>query len=131
MRIPWVCARSCAGGGNKLGTDGDRPTRTDGDPRPMPARGTTITQRLGEEVRQLLGRVLDQTHLAVLDGLVREVLAGVDVLGALPSSDHVVFPVDADGVVLIHQSVWVLGEAHALSIALEEVAQVNHLDGHL
>jgi hypothetical protein len=31
---------------NKPGTDGDRdrgPTRTDGDPQPTPARGTTIT----------------------------------------------------------------------------------------
>jgi hypothetical protein len=28
---------------NKPGTDGDRPTRTDGDPQPAPARGTTIT----------------------------------------------------------------------------------------
>jgi hypothetical protein len=28
---------------NKPGTDGDRPTRTDGDSQPAPARGTTIT----------------------------------------------------------------------------------------
>jgi hypothetical protein len=32
---------------NKPGTNGDRPgsTRTDGDPQPTPARGTTITSR--------------------------------------------------------------------------------------
>ena len=30
---------------DRLGTDGDLLTRTDGDPRPMPARGTTITAR--------------------------------------------------------------------------------------
>jgi hypothetical protein len=30
-------------GPGRAGTDGDRPTRTDGDPQPTPARGTTIT----------------------------------------------------------------------------------------
>ncbi len=53
---------------------------------------------------------LDQSHLAVLDGLMREVLADVDVFGAFPCSDHMVSPLDAGGVVFVHrirdQSVW-------------------------
>jgi hypothetical protein len=32
---------------NKPGTDGDSPTRTDGDPQPALARGTTITPGAG------------------------------------------------------------------------------------
>ncbi len=46
----------------------------------------------------------------------REVLAGVDAFGALPSSDDsdAVTPLDAGGVVFVHRSVWVLRKTHVL-----------------
>jgi hypothetical protein len=42
---------------NKPGTDGNRPTRTDGDPQPAPAGGTTITvtSRPGQTVARAAG----------------------------------------------------------------------------
>ena len=61
-----------------------------------------IRQRLGEQIGQLLRSIhLDQSHLTILDGLVREVLADVDVLGTLASADDVVPPFDARRVVLV------------------------------
>jgi hypothetical protein len=35
----------CSAFQHRLGTDGDRPTRTDGDPRPMPARNVSASSR--------------------------------------------------------------------------------------
>jgi hypothetical protein len=34
---------------NKPGTDGDRPTQTDGDPQPTPARGTVTTITVSQD----------------------------------------------------------------------------------
>ncbi len=59
--------------------------------------------------------------------------------GTLPSSNRVVSPLDAGGVVLVHRSVWVLTKSHVLEevakVYHEEVAKVYHityrLDGHL
>ncbi len=70
---------------------------------------------------------LDQLHLAVMNGLMHKVLTEIDVLGSLSSSNHVISPLNACGVVFIDRSVWVLWEAHVL----EEVAEVDYLDGHL
>jgi hypothetical protein len=41
-------------------------------------------------------------------------LAEVNVLGAFPSSDDVVAPFDARGVVLVHGGGWGLRESHVL-----------------
>ncbi len=49
-------------------------------------------------------------HLAILDELVGEVLPDVNVLGALPSTDDVDFPLDARLVVLVHWCRSLLGE---------------------
>ncbi len=67
---------------------------------------------------------LDQSHLAVLDGLMHEVLLEIDVLDSLSSSDHEISPLDACGAVLIDRGVW---EPHVL----EEVAEVDYIDGYL
>ncbi len=74
---------------------------------------------------------IDQTHPTVLDGFMRKVLVGVDVFCAFSTSDHVVSPFDARCVVLtiVHLSVWVLGNLKAH--VLEDVAEVNNLNGHL
>ncbi len=61
---------------------------------------------LGEDVRQLLRRGdPDQTLMSILDGLVREVLADVDVLGTYPSPIDVVAPFNARGVVLVDRRI--------------------------
>ena len=81
-----------------------------------------IRERLGEDVGELEGRVdLDEPHLLPLDHFMGEVLADVDVLGTLASADHVVSPLDARRVVLVHRGVG-LGQ---------QVAEVDDLDGHL
>jgi hypothetical protein len=56
-----------------------------------------------------------------------EVLADVDVLGTLASADHVVSPLDASSVVLVHRGVGLLGEAHVG----QQVVEVDDLKGHL
>ncbi len=53
-------------------------------------------------------------NLTVLDVLMRKVPAYVDVFGALPSSDDVVSPLDASGVVFVYRSVWILRKTHVL-----------------
>jgi hypothetical protein len=74
-----------------------------------------IRQQLGEDVRELLEGVdFDQVHHPILDGFMRKMLAEVNVLGAFPSSDDVVAPFDARGVVLVHGGVWGLRESHVL-----------------
>jgi hypothetical protein len=70
---------------------------------------------------------LDQTHLPVLYGLVRKMLADIDVLGPLAPPDHMVPPLDARRVVLVYWRVWLLPETHVL----EKVPQVDDLDCHL
>jgi hypothetical protein len=83
-------------------------------------------ERLGQDVRQLVGRIdaaADQLHLAILDHFAGEVLPNVDMLGALTSTDDVVPPLDARSVVLVHRSRARLGEAHGL----EKVAEVQDL----
>ncbi len=71
---------------------------------------------------------LEQSHLAVLDCLVHKVLAEIDVLSALSTSDHVISPLDACDVVLVDRGVWIFRKAHVF----EEVAdsEVDHLDDH-
>ncbi len=60
----------------------------------------------------------------------REVLADVDVFHAFPSSDHLVSPLDAGGIVFVHLSVWVrLGPEG--NHVLEEVMKLYHLNDHL
>ncbi len=56
-----------------------------------------------------------------------EVLADVDVLGTLASPDHVVSPLDARRVVIVHRGVGLLGEAHVG----QQVVEVYDLYGHL
>ncbi len=51
---------------------------------------------------------LDQLHLAVLDGLMHKVLTEIDLLGSLSSSNHLISPFDACGVVFIDRGVWVI-----------------------
>ncbi len=59
-----------------------------------------ICKGLGEDVSQLSAGVhLDQAHLSVL-------------LGALSSANHVVSPLNACRVVLVHRRVGLLGESH-------------------
>ncbi len=80
-------------------------------------------QLRGQDVRQLLGgSAADQLHMAIMDHLMSEVLPDVDVLRALSTTtgNDVIAPLDSRGVVLIHQSRGMLGEAHAL----EEVTKV-------
>ncbi len=48
----------------------------------------------------MLSRNLDQPHRALLDDFVGEVLLDVDVLGDFTSTDDVVTPVNARGVIL-------------------------------
>ena len=70
-------------------------------------------QRLGEDVSKLTGGFhLDQAHLAVLNRLVREMLANIDVLGAFESADHVVAPFNSGGVVLVFWCVGCLRKTH-------------------
>ena len=60
---------------------------------------------LGEDIRELLRRRdPKQTEVSELDGLVRKVLANVDVLSTFTSPDDVVAPLDARGVVFIQRS---------------------------
>ncbi len=86
----------------------------DGVPVPQNTLEACLELRIckGQDVSQLSAGVhLDQLHLLVLDHLVREVLADVYVLGALSSANHVVSPLNACRVVLVHR-VGLLGESH-------------------
>ena len=70
-----------------------------------------IRERIGEAVGKLTSSVyLDEPHLLPLDHFMGKVLADVDVLGMLASADHVVSPLDARRVVLVHRSVGSLGK---------------------
>ncbi len=55
-----------------------------------------------------------EPHTAVLDDPVREVLPDVNMLGPLASSNDVVAPLDARGVVLEHLGGVLLSEAESL-----------------
>ena len=62
-------------------------------------------QSLGQDIGHLgRRRNLDQPHLTILNDFVGEVLPDVDVLGTFPSSNDVVTPFDARGVVLVYWS---------------------------
>jgi hypothetical protein len=62
-------------------------------------------QALGEDIGKLIGGVHpDETNVAILDHLLREVLPDVDVLCTLASPDDVVTPFDAGIVVLMNRS---------------------------
>ena len=63
-------------------------------------------EKLGKDVGELIRSIdVDQSHLTVLDCLVRKMLADVNVLSSPQPADHMVPPLDAGGVVLIHWSV--------------------------
>ena len=81
-----------------------------------------MVKALGEGVREL-ERSGDayEPHIAVLDDLVREVLPDVNMLGPLTSSNDVVAPLDARGVVLEHLGGVLLSEAESL----EEVSEIQ------
>jgi hypothetical protein len=71
-----------------------------------------VWERLGEDVGMLTGDVdLDEPNLLVPDHFMGEVLTDIDVLGTLASADHVVSPLDARRVVLVHRRDGLLGEA--------------------
>ena len=85
-------------------------------------------EALGEDVGKLLiRRHPDQADVAVLDSLMREVLPDVDVFGALPSSDDVVRPLDAGGVVLVYGGIARRVETHVD----QKIAEIDHLNCHL
>ena len=81
-----------------------------------------VVQALREDIREL-ERSGDayEPHIAVLDDLVREVLPDVNMLGPLTSSNDVVAPLDARGVVLEHLGGVLLSEAESL----EEVSEIQ------
>ena len=72
-------------------------------------------QPLGEDVCQLLRGVdSDQTEMTVLDRLVGEVLADVNVLRTLAASDDVVAPFDARVVVFVDRRTFRWCKPHIL-----------------
>ena len=80
---------------------------------------------LGEDVCQLLRGVdSDQTEMTVLDRLVGEVLADVNVLRPLTAADDVVAPFDARVVVLVDRRPFLWCEPHIL----QEVSEVNYFN---
>ncbi len=85
-------------------------------------------QRLREYIHKLeLRRYLVQAHVAVLNRLMCEVLADINVLGTLTSSNHMICPLDARRVVLEHRSVVRLAKLHVG----QEGTEVDDLDRHL
>ena len=83
-------------------------------------------EAVGQDVLKLVcGRDTDYMHVAILDRLVREVLADVDVLGTFTTSDDVVAPFDAAStdqrVFVIHVGRSPLAEAYAV----EQVPNVH------
>ncbi len=79
-----------------------------------------VVQALREDFRELERRGDScEPHIAALDDLVREVLPDVNVLGPLTSSNDVVAPLDARGVVLEHLGGVLLSEAESLEEASE------------
>ena len=58
-------------------------------------------QALGQDIRQLeFGRDSDEPHVTILNYFMSEALANVNVLGSFTSSDDIVSPFNARGVVL-------------------------------
>jgi hypothetical protein len=101
-------------GGNNLLAQDSRDAR-------LPLREV---QRLGQDVRQLLGGSdANQRHMAILDHLMSKVLPVVDVLRTLSTTNDVISPLNACGVVLIHRSRGRSGEAHVLA----EMTKVQNL----
>jgi hypothetical protein len=85
-------------------------------------------QRLRDYIRKLeLRCYLVHASVAVLDRLVCEVLADINVLGTLTSPNHMISPLDARRVVLEHRSVVRLAKLHVG----QEGAEVDDLDSHL
>ncbi len=87
---------------------------------------------LGEYIRQLvLRRDFVQTRVSVLDCLMGEVLADVDVLRTFASPIDMVRLLDACSIkgvfVLVHCGAIDLREAHVA----QEIVEVDDLDGHL
>ena len=64
--------------------------------------------------------------MAVLDRLMRKMLADVDMLRTLSSTDDVVAPFDASVVILVHRGVAIWLEAHTN----EERAKIDDLHCH-
>jgi hypothetical protein len=63
--------------------------------------------------------------MSILDGLVSEVLADVNVLGTFPSADDIVALFDTHGVVLVDRRiVFLRSESHAG----QKVAEVDYFD---
>ncbi len=82
-------------------------------------------QRLREYIRKLkLRRDLVQAHVAVLNCLMCEVLADINVLGTLTSLNHMLCPLDARRVILEHGSVVRLVRLHVG----QEGTKVDYLD---
>ena len=79
---------------------------------------------LGHDVCKLgSGCTLLQRHMSILDGLIREVLVGVNVLGAFATSNDIVSPLNACSVVLVHRRKAFLRESHVA----EQLTQVDDL----
>ncbi len=79
-------------------------------------------QALREDIRELKRHGDSyEPHIAVLDDLVRKVLPDVNMLGPLTSSNDVVAPLDARGVVLEHLGGVLLSEAESL----EQVSEIQ------
>ena len=56
-------------------------------------------------------RNLLQRHMTILDSLIREMLADINMLSALTTSDDVVSPLDACSIVFVHRRGAVLRES--------------------
>ncbi len=80
---------------------------------------------LGEDIRELLRRRdPKQTEVSELDGLVRKVLANVDVLGTFSPADDIVAPLDTRSVVLVDRRISCRRKGHGG----EKLTKVDYLD---
>ena len=83
-----------------------------------------LRNSLGHAVCKLSsGCNLLQRHMSILDGLIREVLADVNVFGAFATSNDIVSPLNACSVVLVHRCRAFLKESHVA----EQLAEVDDL----
>ena len=79
---------------------------------------------LGEDVRELLRRRdPEQAEMSVLNGLMRKMLADVDVLGTLSPTDDVIAPLDARSVILVDRRIFCWLKTHGG----EKIMMINYL----